>query len=504
MTAMKILSAQQIRQLDAYTIEHEPVASIDLMERASLAFTNWLTDKFDNSYPIHIICGPGNNGGDGLAIARLLDKRFYKIKVWLFYFSKKTTSDFEVNLERLKSKTNIPIHHIDPENDLPIFYKDNLIVDAILGSGLTRPAEGQVAEFIEHLNAQAAIRISIDIPSGLFADKHTAGKSIYAAHTFCFELPKLAFMFPQNESRVEEWTFKSIGLHPNYLTELPTSFHYLNEDFIKHIIKKRPKFSHKGTYGHALLIMGARGKTGAAILATKACLRSGVGLVTLHAPTCLEHILPVSIPEAMFSADQDKTCFTQIPELENYRTIGIGCGLGTDEKTQKALKQLLDNYDQPMVLDADALNIISQNKSWLKRIPKNSILTPHPKEFERLFGKQSNDFERNEVQVSMAQQYNIYIVLKGAHSCIACPNGNVYFNSTGNPGMATAGSGDVLAGMITGLLSQKYTPFEAAILGVYLHGLAGDFAAAAISQEAMIAGDIIDYLGATFQYFVNR
>ncbi len=496
---MKILSTRQIRELDAYTIEHEPVASIDLMERASLAFTDWFVQHYDESRPVYIICGPGNNGGDGLAVARLLESRFYAVQVYVLAFTEKVSDDFATNLKRLQTATQVAILHLNEADDLPTFNKNTVIIDAILGSGLTRPVEGFLAEVITHINHQAAARVSIDIPSGVFADKHTGKNiSIEAGRTFCFELPKLAFMFPENYTKVGNWDFASIGLHPKGIAKMDSGFYYIDKKFIKNIIKKRYKYDHKGTYGHALLIMGSRGKTGAALLAARACLRSGAGLVTLHAPKCLENLLPLALPEAMYSGDGHPDYFTKIPKLDAYRSIGVGCGLGTSEETQKALHQLLTKHDHPMVLDADALNIIARNKAWLELIPKGSILTPHPKEFERLFNIQINDFERNMQQMVMSERYGIFIVLKGAHTCITTPDGQAYFNSTGNPGMATAGSGDVLAGIIAGLLARGYTPYEASIVGVYVHGLAGDLAAEKTGEESLIAGDLIEHLGQAF------
>jgi len=500
---MKILSTRQIRELDAYTIENEPIASIDLMERASEAFTEWFVQYYDESHPVYVVCGPGNNGGDGLAVARLLEKRFYAVQVYVLLFGDKTSDDFQVNLKRLQTSTDVPILHLNEADDLPVFNKNTIIIDAILGSGLTRPVEGFIEKAIQHLNQQEAKRISIDIPSGLFADKHTGkNTSIEAERTCCFELPKLAFMFPENYDRVGDWAFTPIGLDAQHIAELDSGFYYIDEIFVKNITKKRKKYDHKGTYGHALLIMGSRGMTGAALLAARACLRSGAGLVTLHAPKCLENLLPIALPEAIYSGDGHPDYFTKTPKIKTYRSIGVGCGLGTSQETQKALHQLLDKHDQAMVLDADALNILARNKAWLKLIPKGSILTPHPKEFERLFNIQLNDFERNMQQVVMSEKHGVFIILKGAHTCITTPEGHTYFNSTGNPGMATAGSGDVLAGMLTGLLARGYTPYEASILGVYVHGLAGDMAASETGEESLIAGDIINHIKTAFNVLI--
>ncbi len=494
---MKILTTTQIRELDAYTIAQEPIDSIELMERASVAFTEWFTAQYNVLRPIHIICGPGNNGGDGLAVARLLDELYYKVEVSLFLFSGKTSTDFDANLRRLKRRTNVPIHFINGDMPLPVFAEDTILIDAILGSGLTRPTEGFLQYFIQYINNQNITRISIDIPSGLFADKHTYGTCIHAEQTCCFEVPKLAFMFPENHARVGTWAAVPRGLQSQKMAAAETYSHYIDVGFIQNIIKKRNKYDHKGKFGHALLVVGSRGMLGAAVLAARACLRSGVGLLTVHSPEALESSLLSTLPEAMYSRDP-QSHFSKVPKLKKYNAIGIGCGLSDHENTADALEKLLRDSKKPMVIDADALNLISERKVLLNYIPKGSILTPHPKEFERLFNGQLHDFERHETQVDMSKKYEIYIVLKGANTCITTPEGKRFFNSTGNPGMATAGSGDVLTGVITSLLARGYSSEEAAILGVYLHGLAGDLAAEKIGQESLIASDIIECLGVAF------
>ena len=498
---MKVLSAAQIRALDAYTIENEPISSIDLMERASSTFANWFTQKFqDEDKPIYIFCGIGNNGGDGLAVARLLHQKFYNVQVYVCQFGANPSPDFNTNLERLPARADIPLIKIEKEDAFPNLDETGILIDAIFGSGLNRPVEGYWAALFEYLNQQAHKIVSIDIPSGVFADQTSSGTSIEADSTFSFEFPKLAFFFPENQDRLGDWTFETIQLHPTFIETLDTKFHYVDLDFAKKLLKKRSKFDHKGTYGHALLIMGSYGKIGAAVLAAKACLRVGTGLVSVHAPKTAYDILQISIPEAMVSMDEDQYMFTNHPDLSPYKAIGIGCGLGKEGPSALGLKHLLEDWARPILLDADALNILSMYSEWYDLIPKESILTPHPKEFERLFGSTSDNFERNTLQTTMAQQLGCYIVLKGANTCIACPDGTCYFNSTGNPGMATAGSGDVLSGIITGLLAQRYSSFEAAILGVYLHGLAGDLGAASLGEVSLIAGDITSYLSEAFNY----
>ena len=498
---VKILSAAQIRELDAYTILNEPVSSIDLMERASMVFTNWFTQKYDyQNTSIYLFCGPGNNGGDGLAIARLLHHSYYKVHIYICKIGNTTSEDFDQNLKRLPRHNAIATTEIKNGDEFPkLSAEGGIIIDGLFGSGLSRPIEGYWALLINYLNELPLIRVAIDIPSGLYADKHSKGTIFQAHQTFSFELPKRAFFFPENFAFTGDWAFDSIGLIRDKLGDLETSNYFINQGFAKSLYKPRKKFDHKGTYGHALIIAGSYGMIGAALLATKAALRSGAGLVTLHAPKVAYSIIQGNIPEAIVSVDEEEYCISNFPDLKKYTAIGIGPGIGNNDLTIKGLNRFIKSYTLPVVIDADGLNILAKNPKLLTQIPRNSILTPHPKEFERLFGKAENDFKRNEMQVAKAQELGVFIVLKGAHTCIACPDGNCYFNTTGNPGMATAGSGDVLTGMITALLAQRYSAFEAAILGVYLHGLTGDLAVSDLSSDvALIAGDLVECIGGAF------
>ena len=495
---MKILSASQIRQADAHTIEHEPIPSIDLMERASLAFVNWFMNQFDEGQPINIICGKGNNGGDGLAIARLLSDKGYDVFLVVLDFLGDASADFSINEKRLELHPTIEIRRVTDLDEMPIPDEDAIVVDAILGSGLTRPLEGDLERVVDLINESASLIVAVDIPTGVFADEPTEGTSIHADYTFSFELPKFSFMFAENYERVGDFSYASIGLDQTFIDEADTYSHYITTELVCSFKKSRSKFAHKGVFGHVLLIAGSYGKMGAAILATRACLRSGAGLATVHIPTCGYDVMQTAVPEAMVSLDEDEHIFTRVYDIHRYSVLALGCGLSTKNKTRNALCYVLKNIDKPTVLDADALNILAQSRDWWEFIPKNSILTPHPKEFERLFGRTYNGFERNELQRQKAMELGVYIILKGANTCIATPEGKCYFNSTGNPGMGTAGSGDVLTGILAGLLGQHYTPLETCLLGVYLHGLAGDIAARDWSQEGLMAGDIADYLGRAY------
>lgn len=489
---MKLLTSDQIREWDAFTIQNEPIPSYHLMEHASSVFTDWFSRIYDNQRPVIIFCGTGNNGGDGLAIARFLHYLQYDVSIFICRISRNETTDFVFNLEKINDlDATLLKGYISESEDFPIIPKGAILIDAILGSGLARPVLGYWASFFEYLNQSDAEIVSVDIPSGLFSDKHTEGAVVKANKVLSFEIPKLAFLLPENERFVPDFEYKSIGLHQAFLNSIGAKNIFVTSSFIKPYIKKRKKYDHKGSFGHALLVVGSGGMAGAAVLAARACMRSGVGLLTVQTPECNRLIVQISLPEALVFADANEGEISQVIDCQKYSAIGLGCGIGKGEKTVEVLRGYLSQSTRPMVLDADALNIISENPDMVDLIPENSILTPHPKEFERLFGKAKNDFERLELLRERSKFLKINILLKGAHTIVSDTEGYCYFNSTGNAGMATAGSGDVLTGIITGLLAQGYEPNIAAILGVYLHGMAGDRAADKLGQEVMLAGDII-------------
>lgn len=499
---MKIFSVEQIRNLDQYTIEHEPIPSIDLMERASRTFVQWFSEQFpDRKKQVFVFCGPGNNGGDGLAIARMLSQDHYEVKTFLLRIGNQLSPDCQANLDRIRQERCCTVEEFKRGNAFPVMHEGSVLIDAIFGSGLSRPIVGFWEKFVQHLNHQRVVRVSVDIPSGMFADQPTQGTSILADRTFSFEMPKLGFIFPENAERVGEWQFGSIGLHPDFIQKEPTPWHLLDDNLAKVLLRPRKKYDHKGTFGHALLVVGSYGKMGAAILASRGALRAGAGLMTVHVPQCGYDILQIANPEAMVMVDEEAHSISKISaDLSSYTAFGIGCGIGNNYLTVSMLGVFLESVTLPVVLDADALNILAEHPEFFEKIPKSSILTPHPKEFERLFGKTADSFERNDLQRKKAEELGVYIVLKGANTAIACPDGTCYFNTTGNPGMATAGSGDVLTGILTGLLSQGYSPKSASLLGVYLHGLAGDLAATEMGEEGMLAGDLLRFLGRAFQF----
>ncbi len=509
---MKILSAEEIRLWDQYTIEHEPISSIKLMERAAGKCADWLLQQYPDTASYCIFCGKGNNGGDGLAIARILLEQDFSVTVFILEpiatgFGHTGTDDFQTNLARLLKYPEADIHFIQSDENFPSFLPGQIIIDALFGSGLNREPAGVTASLVAYINKSRCEIVAIDIPSGLFVDRSSKGAiTIHANHTLSFQCYKPAFLFAENDEAIGEIHILDIGLHNDFYQSIINRFELVDDTLIHAVHKPRNRFSHKGNFGHALLVAGSYGKMGAAILSARACMRSGVGLLTCHIPECGYDILQSSVPEAMVLTDFSAAFSTKVvqrtpsgdDDLSKYKAIGIGPGIGIATATTMMLREIFDTYRSPVILDADALNIIASQKELYQLIPAGSILTPHPKEFERLFGKTANEFDRVLLALQKAKELNCIIVLKGHHSFIATTDGRGFFNSTGNPGMATAGSGDVLTGILTGLLAQGYSSIETAILGVYLHGLAGDFAAKALSMEAIIANDLITYLGKAF------
>ena len=503
---MKILSAAQTRALDQATIAGQGITSAQLMERAAQELLFWFYGHYGyGQVPADtlLLCGPGNNGGDGLALARLLHEANYAVRVALLP-ANNHSADWQHNRQRLPAA--VPVAEISAEA-LPAISADTVVVDALFGTGLSRPLAGLAAAVVAHLNGAQARVMAVDIPSGLFADapQPAASAVVRARHTVSFGLPKLAFLLPQNAEFVGEWQVEDIDLSPQFIADAATPWHYTNAAAVAGQLPPRPKFSHKGTFGHALLLAGSRGKMGAAVLSAGACLRSGVGLLTAHIPGCGYDIFQISQPEAMCLTDAQAEFISELPELQPYQAVGIGPGLGRDEASLAVLRQLLEaaakplektGQPLPLVIDADALNLLGSHRELLKLLPKNTILTPHPKEFERLTEPARDDYHRLELLRDFATKYRCLVVLKGAYTCLATPTGELHFNSTGNAGMATGGSGDVLTGVLLALRAHAQLPaFEAVRLGVYAHGRAGDLAAAQTGQAGLVAGDIVRHIG---------
>ncbi len=504
---MKIFSNKQIRQIDEYTIRHEPISSAGLMERASLELFRWIKNASLKPGRILVFSGPGNNGGDGLALARMLFLARFDVEAYYVCFAENTSPDWETNRQRLENETSLSLKKITEVAQFPVTGDNDIIIDAIFGSGLSRPVEGLAAEIIRKVNSCGAQIISIDIPSGLFGEDNSSNSFsgvVEADFTLTFQFPKLAFMFADNEKYVGQWSVLPIGLSEEMIRNTSASYFYMESNDIKPLLKCRNRFDHKGSFGHAFLVSGSYGKMGSAVLAAEAALRTGTGLITCHIPACGYSILQGSFPESMAIADNSDNYISEIGSTVNFSAAGAGPGIGTDHITQEALHSFLLECKKPMVLDADALNILSLNKEWLSLLQPETILTPHPKEFERLAGRSETGYSRLMLQVRFAADHNCIVVLKGANTSVAFPDGRVWFNSTGNPGMATGGSGDVLTGIILSLLSQGYSPQDAAVSGVFIHGLAGDIAASESCFESVIASDIIKSIGNAFNKIRNQ
>ncbi len=495
---MKIFSTNQIRKADAFTIENEPVSSVNLMERAASACVIHLKKNSKQNQTFAVFCGPGNNGGDGFAIARLLYLDGFDVTV--FTDLKNTdhmSHDAKVNFERLKPVSGIDL--LDFEDAKQFDFSKVVIIDALFGTGLSRNLEGKYESIVKILNGISAWKVAVDIPSGLSADhKLDENSTIFSAdETLSFQFWKKSFLHPETGKFCGKVHILDIDLSSTYINETQTGQLIVCDNIIKNIYKPRPDFSHKGNFGKTCIIAGSFGKMGAAVLATRAALRSGSGLTYALAPKCGYEIMQTACPEAMYLYGGED--FVSVFEVEKDFVCGIGPGLGTDPETEENFLSFIKNHDQPVVLDADALNLIAKNPEFLTFIPLNSIITPHPKEFERLFGSSADSFERLARAKQISERHQIYIVLKDHHTQIITPEGKVYYNITGNSGMAKGGSGDVLTGIITSLLAQHYTAEEAAVFGVWLHGKAGDFALEKFSRESLLATDLIEHIPEVFR-----
>lgn len=501
---MKILTGGQFRELDIYTIEHEPILSLDLMERASRAIADEVLRRWDNpAQRVMVFSGPGGNGGDGLAVARMLAEAGRDVTAYLFNVKDHLNPDCETNRDRLLQTEGATLVEITQEMVFPELRTDDLVIDALFGTGLSKPLSGGFALVANRLNQSHATIVSIDMPSGLMAEDNTYNDTYYiirAQATLSLQLPKLSFLYAENQRYVGDFTLLPIGLSSEGLDHLKSHLWMTEETEVRAMLRRRSRFAHKGTMGHALLVAGCRGMSGAAILSARAALRTGLGKLTLHLPHACLDILQSAVPEAVVQIDLDPDIITTALDSNDYQVVGIGPGLGRDHHTATAVRLYLSQQEAPMVIDADALNLLAEHRDWLDLLPPDSILTPHPRELERIVGHCTGSFDRMNRARNLAISHKVFVIVKGHYTQICTPTGDVLFNPTGNPGMATPGSGDVLTGIITSLLAQGYLPIEAAQLGVYLHGLAGDLAAEELTEESMLASDIINFLPKAFKY----
>lgn len=491
---MKILTCTQQKEADAYTIANNNILSINLMEKAASLIADEISKRWNRSHRIVVFAGAGNNGGDALAVARLLFSKSYPVEIYLFNIKGTISEDCMTNIQRLQQCGFTDYHEISNAFEPPKLTAEDVVVDGLFGSGLNKPLSGGFASVVKYINASNAQVVSIDLPSGLMGEDNSNNlrtNIIRADLTMSIQLPKLAFLFPENEDIVGEWKTLDIGISQEFIAQADTPYIITEASEMSQLIKPRKRFAFKNNFGHALLIAGSSGMAGASILAARACLRSGVGLLTIHTPVCNHDILQTAVPEAMVQNDVHELYFAEPVDLDNYQAIAIGPGIGQEEETALAtFDQLADCYI-PAVLDADAINILSSHRNYLNRLPRRSILTPHIGELERLIGRCNDSFDRLTKAKELAAYLQCYIVLKGAYSTVITPEGKFYFNPTGNPGMATGGSGDVLTGIILALLAQGYSQENAARLGTFVHGLAGDIACRRTGEISLTASDII-------------
>lgn len=497
---MKLFSKEQIYQGDKITVKKQNITSTELMERAGIQIFNWLHIRMQGAQvPIHVFCGIGNNGGDGLVVARHLVIHGYNIKTYVINCSDKRSKDFLVNYERIKETTKKWPETLNCEADFPEIGEDDIIIDAVFGIGLNRPPNDWVKRLFQHLRASKAFTLSIDMPSGLFINKVPKDENgvVWANHTLSFVSPKLPFFLPQTAKFTQQWEILDIGLDPEFFQSTETDAELLGKLEMLQVYRSRDKFSHKGTFGHSLIIGGSYGKIGSVVLASKAALSSGAGLVTVFLPKCGYQILQASFPEAMVITDKSEDIIKDILFDIEPTSIGIGMGMGTNKETISAFKVFLKKNKKPLVIDADGINILSKQNDLIKLLPKETILTPHPKELERLIGIWKDDFDKLKKVKEFSSAHNLIIVVKGFNT-ITVYHDKLYINSTGNPGLATAGTGDVLTGIITSLLSQGYESLSAAVFGVYLHGRSADIAVEDYGYQSLIASHIIEYLGKAY------
>ena len=497
---MKIFSKEQIYEGDRLTAEKQGITSTDLMERAATQIFNWMHMRMQGAQvPIHIFCGIGNNGGDGLVLARHLITHGYNVNTYIVNYSNKRSKDFLVNYDRIKNVSKSwPILMTDADA-FPEIHQDDIIVDAVFGIGLNRPVDDWVKLLFQHFRASKAFTLAIDIPSGLFPDQVPVHENdvVWANYTLSFQTPKLIFFLPETAKYTVQWEILDIGIDPEYLYMTPTAYDLIGKHEMLPLYRPRQKFSNKGHYGHGLIIGGSYGKIGAVTLASRATLSSGAGLVTAYIPKCGYHALQSSFPEAMVITDANETLIAKIDFDIEPSVIAFGVGIGTATKTVTAFENFLKTNKVPLVIDADGINILAKKKTLLKLLPEQTVLTPHPKELERLVGKWKDDFDKLDRVKALSKKHNLIIVIKGANT-ITVYQDRGYVNTTGNPGLATAGTGDVLTGVIAGLIAQGYEPIAATLFGIYLHGRAADIAIEDLGYQSLIASHVIEALGEAY------
>ncbi len=505
---MKIFTSQALQELDIATCEAQQISSIDLMERAAELVTDELNSRFIPAQRFVVMAGPGNNGGDALAVARMLIERGYrKVEVFLFNVMGKLSHDCDEERKKLITIDGVDFTEVEKEFTPPYLSDRDVVIDGLFGSGLNRPMMGGFVAVARYINESGAFVVSIDLPSGLFGEwnSHVSRRDIVHANlTLGFQLPRLSFFFEENQDILGECKLLDIDLDQAKIKEMVSDYRLVEGRNIRPLLHKRLPFTGKRDYGSAIIFSGSTGMMGASVMCAKAVLKSGAGLVTVHGPKGGLQIVQTAVPEAMYEPDHGEHYVSDMRLHHDHQAIAAGPGLGTNDKTIDALESLLKTGSSPLVLDADALNCISRRPALLTMLPAKTIITPHIGEFDRLFGEQCSSEDRLKTAIEVSRKYNIVIVLKGHYSATVRPTGKVYINPTGNPGMATAGAGDVLTGIITAFLAQGYVPEHAATIGVFVHGLAGDLASEEIGEFGVTAMDIASNVGRAIKMIIDK
>jgi hydroxyethylthiazole kinase-like uncharacterized protein yjeF len=517
---VKVLTAAQMREADRLTTERYAIPSIELMENAGAAIAEFLREKFADitNRKFLVLCGKGNNGGDGLVVARLLKDFGSAAVVFLFANPGSVEGDAAANLKRWQQglgELYVVTSEAEWESARTALAEADLIVDALLGTGLRRPVEGLLAHVIEDLNEARAKRrgktvvVAVDMPSGLASDSQDFGGPVVAADfTVTLTAPKVGQLVLPHSPSCGVLVVKNIGTPPELLESDPhLKIHWIEPAEFRALPLVRAAAANKGTYGHALIVAGSLGKSGAAILAARGALRSGAGLVTVATPKDVLPIVAGGLPEMMtapLAATEAGTAslgnidygrFTEI--LRGKTVLAIGPGLSTQNETQQFIRLVVGQTELPIILDADGLNAFDGMADTLnERHAAAMVITPHPGEMARLLGITVKEVQARRLDVALeaAGRWRAHVILKGFHTILATPSGYAYINTTGNPGMATGGTGDVLTGILAGLTAQFGVEDWARVLslGVYLHGLAGDIAASRVGEAPLIASDLVD------------
>lgn len=505
---MKIFTSEEIKSIDRNTIENEGITSIELVERAATSISCEIISRWRANKHITIFAGPGNNGADALAVARMLIEQGYKPEVFLFNIGEnRLSAECAAMRDRLKAMDFIDFTEVVSNFSPPNLKPDDLVIDGLFGTGLREPLTGGFKALVQFINESKATVVSIDVPSGLFGEWNTTNISrniIHADLTLAIQFPRLSFFIADNAPLLGEWKVLDIELSADEIRNTPAQYYLVERADIHRVLRRRKEFSSKADYGSAMLVAGSYGMMGAAVLAAKGALRSGAGKVSVHTARCGFNVLQTSVPEALFDADRHDIAITDINLKHDYNAVAVGPGIGTNDVTVNAVEMFLKQAKGPVILDADALNCVAKRPTMLNHIPVLSIITPHAGEFDRIFGAQPSAEARLLKAIEMAHYYNIIIVLKGHYTAMVRPDGKIYFNSSGNPAMATAGSGDVLTGIICSLMAQGYKPEISAIIGAYIHGMAGDLAAEEHGQYGVTAGDIADNVGRAIRNIMSK